>query len=514
MCRLKVSVGTLSLIVLCACDPQVTRHTVPDAATPSFSINTTTPTHGAVGVSPDIIVEVVFTNSIDLDSLGPGLSHLPDLIVVRRVDNLEVVPGSYELEDLNRKVLFEPSKNFDPSTTYVIEISSDLKDIHGESWDESGTTPPSFTTLDDNLPPVFTGIQSIQKVCSALEVRWNEAQDNFTPTEKIVYRVFVSPRPENFTADFSEIEGRTSTLLTQLVIGQEYTIHVVAVDNVGNENDPQVSETATADLADSEAPIFAGATSIFPPASLTEARQLILSWDSAVDNCNSDSVRYKIFIRRCSSAGENCLQTITDENCAIQAADCSAPPDACDDISLVCNVLPEECAVIEDACLITAEEILNDPTLTVTTTPGATSMTIANLESDARYAAIVRAIDTSDNEDQNTQIVESSTPTSYSRDVTAVIAQFGCTTTGCHNAQTQSAALNLENYEGLVVTGGFSGNTVVPGNADESEIVRRITSANRFLRMPPCIFGGFRLPLCPKDIGVIERWIDQGAKNN
>jgi len=50
---------------------------------------------------------------------------------------------------------------------------------------------------------------------------------------------------------------------------------------------------------------------------------------------------------------------------------------------------------------------------------------------------------------------------------------------------------------------------VVPGEPELSELYRRITAEDELVRMPPALHAG---PLAPRDIGVIRRWIEQGAE--
>jgi len=50
---------------------------------------------------------------------------------------------------------------------------------------------------------------------------------------------------------------------------------------------------------------------------------------------------------------------------------------------------------------------------------------------------------------------------------------------------------------------------IVPGDPSRSEMVRRITASNKALRMPPAYSG---VTLTPREIELIQRWIQQGAK--
>ena len=51
---------------------------------------------------------------------------------------------------------------------------------------------------------------------------------------------------------------------------------------------------------------------------------------------------------------------------------------------------------------------------------------------------------------------------------------------------------------------------IVPGDPERSELVRRVTSADAAVRMPPAYAG--RAPLKAAEIERIRRWIAQGAR--
>ena len=77
----------------------------------------------------------------------------------------------------------------------------------------------------------------------------------------------------------------------------------------------------------------------------------------------------------------------------------------------------------------------------------------------------------------------------------------------CHGALKQQSGLRLETRL-LMIRGGESGNVIVPGSSHESSLVKRITASEEE-RMPPAHAGP---PLTADEIGLIRRWIDQGAK--
>lgn len=74
----------------------------------------------------------------------------------------------------------------------------------------------------------------------------------------------------------------------------------------------------------------------------------------------------------------------------------------------------------------------------------------------------------------------------------------------CHNASFQTANLRLDQKE-AAFRGGDSGAVILPGNAAESLLIRRITGSELGLRMPPT--GA----LPSQEIELLRTWIDQGA---
>ena len=74
----------------------------------------------------------------------------------------------------------------------------------------------------------------------------------------------------------------------------------------------------------------------------------------------------------------------------------------------------------------------------------------------------------------------------------------------CHGAQMQLARLDLRTRESALV-GGAHGPAVVPGNAEQSRLFRRITGAEA----PAMPMSGDAL--APSQIAAIKTWIEQGA---
>ena len=74
----------------------------------------------------------------------------------------------------------------------------------------------------------------------------------------------------------------------------------------------------------------------------------------------------------------------------------------------------------------------------------------------------------------------------------------------CHGPDIQQHGLRMDSLQGLLM-GGMNGKVVIPGNSQESHIVRRLLG----LEQPQMPYGGPPLP--PEQIDLIRKWIDEGA---
>lgn len=93
---------------------------------------------------------------------------------------------------------------------------------------------------------------------------------------------------------------------------------------------------------------------------------------------------------------------------------------------------------------------------------------------------------------------------SFQGQIIPVFQRYGCL--GCHGG---SGGLFVQTVPQLL-QGGLNGPAVIPGKADSSTIVRKISPNPPFGdRMPQ---GGPYLP--DSTIQLIRLWINQGAKNN
>lgn len=98
-------------------------------------------------------------------------------------------------------------------------------------------------------------------------------------------------------------------------------------------------------------------------------------------------------------------------------------------------------------------------------------------------------------------------PVDFQRDVQPILAEH-CTL--CHgvDAKERQGGLRLDQRE-AALKGGESGvPAIVPGKPDESELIRRITSSESDVLMPP---PSHNKPLSPKQIATLTRWVAEGA---
>ncbi len=82
----------------------------------------------------------------------------------------------------------------------------------------------------------------------------------------------------------------------------------------------------------------------------------------------------------------------------------------------------------------------------------------------------------------------------------------------CHNKTTTKADLNMETPE-LMIKGGESGPSIIPGNGAESLLVMA-SLHTKDMEMPPPNNKSGAVNLIPEQIATLKAWIDQGAKSS
>ncbi|QDS94601.1 Planctomycete cytochrome C [Roseimaritima multifibrata] len=95
----------------------------------------------------------------------------------------------------------------------------------------------------------------------------------------------------------------------------------------------------------------------------------------------------------------------------------------------------------------------------------------------------------------------------FNRDVRPILSNH-CFT--CHgpDAATREGGLRLDQRDAATATSDSGERAIVPGDTDASELIRRITSTDPDVRMPPV--DGPK-PLDAKQIATLTKWIDGGA---
>src|SRR5439155_8229300 len=95
-------------------------------------------------------------------------------------------------------------------------------------------------------------------------------------------------------------------------------------------------------------------------------------------------------------------------------------------------------------------------------------------------------------------------PINFARDIQSILAENCCQ---CHGTDPKQRKAKLRLDVEKEALG--HGDAIVPGQADKSELIERVTSDDREFRMPPPKTGK---RLKPQQIELLRRWIDAGAK--
>jgi mono/diheme cytochrome c family protein len=95
-------------------------------------------------------------------------------------------------------------------------------------------------------------------------------------------------------------------------------------------------------------------------------------------------------------------------------------------------------------------------------------------------------------------------PVSFTKEIAPVLVQK-CQ--ACHGAADPKGDYQLTSFELLLKPGASSSASITPGNPDDSELLRLISSADKDERMPKDAD-----PLVADQIALVKRWIAEGAK--
>ncbi|NGP76464.1 hypothetical protein G3570_07460 [Balneolaceae bacterium YR4-1] len=103
-------------------------------------------------------------------------------------------------------------------------------------------------------------------------------------------------------------------------------------------------------------------------------------------------------------------------------------------------------------------------------------------------------------------------PVSFSEDIQPIFSG-NCTTSGCHDSNTQESGVNLTSYDAALNSIGVQYGTEIidPGSSSNSPIVDKISNENpQFGQRMPLN----RQPLSDAEIDSVVAWINNGAPNN
>ena len=78
----------------------------------------------------------------------------------------------------------------------------------------------------------------------------------------------------------------------------------------------------------------------------------------------------------------------------------------------------------------------------------------------------------------------------------------------CHGPQKPKSHFRLDSRESAL-KGGEGGVDIIPGNSAESPLIRYVARLVEDVEMPP---PGKGEPLTPAQVGLLRKWIDQGAE--
>jgi len=236
--------------------------------------------------------------------------------------------------------------NLAPGTTYyfVVRARDEAYNVDTNTVEKSATT----MYVEDTVPPTFGGLASANAVSSSeIILTWNQAADNLSLPENIVYHIYMSASPggQDFKTPTTSITGSTSVTISGLTPDTTYYFIARAQDEAGNMDSNNVEKSATTlPLTDTIPPAFGGLVS----ATAISSTSILLSWNPATDNITpSSDIIYYIFMST-TSGGENLSVPVAFTN------------------------------------------------------PGETSATITGLSKDTTYYFIVRARDEAGNTDSNT----------------------------------------------------------------------------------------------------------------
>jgi chitodextrinase len=427
---------------------------------PPLEVVSIDPAAGRTEVGPASTFRVRFSSTVDPSSLGASPITFSDL------GTGGAVAGASRLEEQGKALVFTPATAPLADTRYCLALSPDIRsEDGGEIEVPSDPAAAQCAAVYDTFvsPPVLEGDVTAEAASSSsLRATWTAARDE--DPAAVVYELFVrrAADPVPVLPEKTSPPGATTDLVTGLLPATAYLVSLRARDRFGNPSALSAEAAATTFPSDDrEPPDFDGITE------LTALSPTVLraGWGAATDAVDpQDLLRYRAYVAL--DAGGQDFDVIGKE----------------------------------------------------TDQPGVTTLEIDGLAPDTTYHVVVRAVDTANNEDANTEELSATTPLSFATNVLPILTrldQGACSQPACHAGPRPDGGLNLSSYDGLM-RGGVTTNppAVVPGNGKGSYLLWRTDAANpNYQAQKPRMPQG-RRPLTALQLSTIERWIDQGAIDN
>ena len=404
--------------------------------------------------APDSSMTLTWDAATDDLTPAPGVTYLVYAATTAGAENTNV-PSYVSLPGATSMTLKGLPK---PGGTYFFVVHA--QDAAGNQ--DANKTEVAGKAGLDTKPPVFGGCTAATvKDASSVTVAWTPATDDSTPQAQIAYDVFATKTAgqEDFTSPAMTFTGAALGVVTGLSPATQY-FFVCRAKDVSNNSDTNKSERSATTLSDSSPPTFAGVSSI---TNIT-ANNVDLNWAAAVDD-QTDAAEIVYDVYEGTSAGS--------ENFGV-------PPK-------------------------------------VTSAPGATSITLTNLQPATTLYWVVRARDKAGNEDTNTAEMSAMTHVSFSLNVQPILTQH-CAVVGCHVPGNPPL--------GQILSAGFAYSNIVNVQSQEVPTIKRVapsdlSSSYLYKKIEGAQTVGEIMPppstndvLQASDKNIIMSWITEGALNN
>ncbi len=268
----------------------------------SFQVVEILPVDGAIDVSVNAMVQIRFSRPVSAPSLQSGVT-----VFLTETGQPGPLPVVVALDATGRVATLTPTQPLSMLTAHQVHLASGVLDLKGRPLSLAQSKVPLPSTFDtqsvpDTTPPLFAGATgAVDLSGSSIEIAWAPASDDTDPPSAIVYNVYTSQISgmQDFTSpDATSVPGATSTVVGSLQPLTTYYFVVRAADTSGNE-DPNVVEVfaTTQMLPDTTPPIFAGATGTLALSDIT----IEVQWNPAMDDTDPPSaIVYNIYAAQVS----------------------------------------------------------------------------------------------------------------------------------------------------------------------------------------------------------------------